>query len=181
MQEIDYNKIQEELLAFTKTEVSNFLTEHPNEVFYAFAFDCNAEYAEVNLCFNTESAFSSLLDESQSGKYKASYQSEEQINELRYNTGDWEYQSFSTHYALSEDELFGDEEDQDEDGDDENEDGELNNTITENLLLHFSKTLVEFTRSEEFQKIPKTPDFKVFCIDHDEDLDEAELRLSSLT
>lgn len=84
MEEIDFNKIQSELLAFTKTEVSNFLAEHPNEVFYAFAFDCNAEYAEVNLCFNTENSFSTLLAESQSGKYKASYQTEEQINELRY-------------------------------------------------------------------------------------------------
>lgn len=176
MQEIDYNKIQKELLAFTKTEVSNFLTEHPNEIFYAFAFDCNAEYAEVNLCFNTESAFSALLSESQSGKYKASYQTAEQINELKYNTGDWEYQSFSTQYVLGEDELFGDEDDENED-----EDGEPNKAITENLLLHFSKVLIEFTKTEEFQKIPKTPDFKVFCIDHDEDLDEAELRLSKFT
>lgn len=173
MEEIDFNKIQSELLAFTKTEVSNFLAEHPNEVFYAFAFDCNAEYAEVNLCFNTESAFSTLLAESQSGKYKASYQTEQQINELRYNTGDWEYQSFSTKYVLSEDELFGDD-------DEENEDEDSGSAITENLLLHFSKTLIEFTKTEEYQKIPKTPDFKAFCIDHDEDLEEAELRLSSL-
>ncbi|RAJ31135.1 DUF4303 domain-containing protein [Pedobacter cryoconitis] len=179
MQEIDFNKIQNELLAFTKTEVSKFLAAHPDEVFYAFAFDCNAEDAEVNLCFNTESAFSTLLAESQSGKYKASYQTVEQINELRYNTGDWEYQSFATTYVLSEEELFGDDEDDDHE---ETEDDEgAANEHTQNLLLHFSKTLVEFTKTEEYQKIHKTPDFKIFCIDHDENLDEAELRMSSFS
>jgi hypothetical protein len=170
MQEIDFKKIEAELLDFTKTAVSKFLAEHPNEVFYAFAFDCNAAYAEVNLCFNTEAAFAETLADYQSGEYKDSYQSAAQINELKYSIGDWEYQSFETKYVLTEDELFGDEDEEEEPG----------NEITETLLLHFSKILIEFTKTEEFQKIPKTADFKVFCIDHDEDLEEADLRLSTL-
>lgn len=175
MKEIDFNKVESDLLAFTKTEVSKFLAEHPDEVFYAFAFDCNAEYAEVNLCFNTEDAFAATLTEYQSGEYKDSYQSTEQINELKYSTGDWEYQCFETMYALTEEELFGEDDEEQE----ENEE-EASSELAENLLLHFSKTLMEYTKTEEFQKIPKTADFKVFCIDHDEDLEEADLRLSNL-
>ena len=85
MQKIDYKALENELLEFTKNEVLQFLAEHPNEVFYAFAFDCNAEYAEVNLCFNTEEAFSKTLADCQNGKYKDSYQTEEEIYDLRYN------------------------------------------------------------------------------------------------
>ncbi|MBB6271168.1 hypothetical protein HDF26_001595 [Pedobacter cryoconitis] len=177
MQKIDFESIENELLEFAKTEVIKFVEAHPGEVFYAFAFDCNAEYAEVNLCFNTEEAFTKTLTECQSGKYKDSYQTEEQIYDLRYNTGDWDYQCFSTKYVLSEDELFGDE---DQDNEEENGDDEPNNELSDTLLLLFSKTLLEFIKTEEFKKIPKTAGFKVFCVDHNEDLEEAELRLSNL-
>ncbi|MGY0035893.1 DUF4303 domain-containing protein [Pedobacter sp. NJ-S-72] len=170
MQKIDYKAIENELLEFTKNEVLKFLAEHPDKVFYAFAFDCNAEYAEVNLCFNTEEAFSATLADYQNGKYKDSYQSEDEVYDLRYSIGDWEYQCFSTKYVLSEEELFGEED----------EENEPDNEIAETLLLLFSKTLIEFIKTEEFNKIPKTDGFKVFCVDHDEDLEEAELRLSNL-
>lgn len=37
----------------------------------------------------------------------------------------------------------------------------------------FTNQLVEFSKTEIFKKIPKTNDFKFFCIDHDEDIEEA--------
>lgn len=43
--------IQNELLRFTEIEVEKFLNQHSEKTFYAFVFDCNAEYAEVSLCF----------------------------------------------------------------------------------------------------------------------------------
>ncbi|MEG7759807.1 DUF4303 domain-containing protein, partial [Listeria monocytogenes] len=73
--------------------------------YYAFAFDCNAEYAEINLCVNTEKAFAETLARYQNGKYSENYQTEEEIQELKYNTGDWKYQCFDTFYVFSEEEL----------------------------------------------------------------------------
>ena len=57
---LDADKIKKELLLFTKDRVTEFLKANSNLTFYAFAFDCNAEYPEVNLCFNTESSFKKL-------------------------------------------------------------------------------------------------------------------------
>lgn len=42
----------------------------------------------------------------------------------------------------------------------------------------FTNQLVEFSKTEIFKKIPKTNDFKFFCIDHDEDIEEAIERMN---
>jgi len=94
-------RIKAEILRFTTVEVEQFLLAHPDKTFYAFAFDTHAEYAELNLCFNTEVDFQQRLAYYQSGEFAASYQSPEAIQELKFNTGDWEYQCFSTCYLLS--------------------------------------------------------------------------------
>jgi len=93
------------LLEFTKEEVKKFLELYPHKVFYAFAYDCNAEYAEVNLCFNTEEDFLETLESYQKGEYSEHYKSEESIMELKYNTGDWNYQCFATLEVMTGDEL----------------------------------------------------------------------------
>ena len=54
-------KLKSELLEFTEKGVEKFLNENSNLEFYAFAFDCNAEYAEVNLCLNTENEFQKTM------------------------------------------------------------------------------------------------------------------------
>ena len=161
-------QIKEALLAFTKNGVRTFLEEHSAEPFYAFAYDCNAEYGEVNLCFNTEKDFKQTLEDYQKN-YPEDYQKESEIEELKYNTGDWTHQCFDTHYILPEDkiaELFSNDE-------------EIEKQVNR-LMNLFAQTLLAFTKTLEYQSIPKTEDFKIICIDHDEGLEDAVLRLNQL-
>ena len=95
-------KIKKQIIDFAVQEVENFLKENPDLEFYAFAFDCNAEYAEVNLCLNTESNFQETLEDYQNGEYAKYYKSEQEIKDLKFNTGDWKYQCFDTLYIFTD-------------------------------------------------------------------------------
>ena len=164
---LDTDKIKKELLSFTKESVSQFLKANGDLTFYAFGFDCNADYAEVNLCFNTEISFEKTLRSYQSGEYAEHYQSEESINELKYNFGDWEYQCFATTYVLTDDEsadIYGDDIEKQAD----------------DLMKLFCDVLLDFMFTEEYSNIPKTENFKVLCCDHDEPIEDSELRLSKI-
>jgi hypothetical protein len=59
---MDKTEIKKQLLDFSINGVENFLNEHSDLEFYSFAYDCNAEYGEVNLCFNTEKDFKKTLE-----------------------------------------------------------------------------------------------------------------------
>lgn len=173
-------EVKKRLLGFTIERVEQFLAENPALEFYAFAYDCNAEYAEVNLCFNTEADFQATLKSYQSGDYAKYYQTEEDINDLRYNTGDWEFQCFDTIYVLSDEEL--------QDIFDtlypENkkvEDYTLWNEFVESLMNLFCEVIVDFTKTDTYQKIPKTKDFIAYCIDHDEDIETAFERFEKMS
>ena len=39
------------------------------------------------------------------GKFSAYYKSEQEIKDLKFNTGDWKYQCFDTLYVFTEEEL----------------------------------------------------------------------------
>ena len=171
---MDKIEIKKQLLDFTVNSVDNFLNEHPNLDFYSFAYDCNAEYAEINLCFNTETEFEKTLKHYQTGEFSKHYQSEEDINDLKFNTGDWEYQCFETLNVLTDDELTKIFNDLPED------DYKSWNEFVGNLLEIFCETLIEFTNTETFKKIPKTDNFLTFCIDHDEDFEDAIKRLENV-
>ncbi|PIT12832.1 DUF4303 domain-containing protein [Snodgrassella alvi] len=174
---VSYNsKISKKILDFSINGVEKFLIQHPELRFYAFAFDCNVEYGEINLCFNTEHAFSKVLNRYQNGDFAENYRTTEAIYQLRYNTGDWEYQCFDTLYVFSEEEL--------ENyfnklyPNDVNDDYGAWKAFANSLLDLFTKQLVEFSKTDIFKKIPKTNDFKFFCIDHDEDIEEALQRMN---
>ena len=172
-------KIKSQILDFTIKGVEKFLKENPDLEFYAFAFDCNAEYAELGLCFNTETSFQETLKNYQKGEfavyYKTEvserYKTEEGIKSLRYNTGDWEFQYFDSLNVFSNDELdkiFSQLPD---------DDYKSWVEFVSNLLDLFTESLVEFAKTKTYAKIPKTKDFICFCIDHDEDFDDAIERI----
>ena len=171
---MDTIKIKKQLLDFTENAVEDFLKKHSTLEFYSFAYDCNAEYAEVNLCFNTEAEFEKTLKHYQTGEYSRPYQSEDDIKELKYNTGDWEYQCFDTINVLTEDELTKIFNDLPED------DYKSWNEFLESLLAIFCEVLLDFSKTETFKRIPKTGNFLAFCIDHDEDFENAIERLENV-
>jgi len=167
--QLDVEKIKNELLSFTQKSVTEFLEENPTLIFYAFAFDCNADYAEINLCLNTESSFEKILQSYQTGEFAEHYQSEEELYELKYSTGDWEYQCFATTYVLTDEEAAAI---YDFETEYENQANDLMNL--------FGETLLDFILTDEFNSIPKTDDFKILCLNHDESIESAELRLNQI-
>jgi hypothetical protein len=134
---------------------TEFLKNHPDEVFYSFAFDCNSLTGEINLSMNTEE------------ELKDSFQTPEEFYSSKFSVGDWKYSCF------------------DSDGISDEEFCKITQDLKENewtlfskkLLLFFTEILIEFSETECFKRIPKTDDFKILCIDHDEDLSLAELRM----
>lgn len=168
----DIEIIKENLLEFTEKSVAKFLKNHENLVFYAFGYDCNVEYGEVCLCFNTEEAFEKTLASYQKGPYGKRYEGEAGIFDVRYNTGDWDYQCFDTLYVLTEEELtpiFN------ADVDDVTYNESLNG-----FMDLFCEILLDFSVTPTFETIPKTEDFKLICLDHDEGVMESDERMARL-
>ena len=156
---------KEEVLALLNCDMEKFLRKHSNLRFYALAFDCNAEYANFLVCMNTTDEFEKKLQWYQ--KRYENYNQEENILELRYNPGDWEYTDISQVDLFSEEELAAKYQE-----DIEKQCEEIMN-FCEDILRDFKKTDV-------FEKIPKTSDFIAFCIDHDEDVKEALERQNTI-
>jgi hypothetical protein len=172
MSELEYPSLKKTIIEFAVRGVQNFLQEHPSLLFYAVAFDCNAEYAEINLCLNTEENFAKVLNDYQTN-YPQKYQNEEDIRGLRYNTGDWAYQCFDTIYVLTDEQLNSIFQAMPDD------DYQTWQTFVGDLLILFTEALRDFTQTEAYKSIPKTKDFIAFCIDHDEEVEDALNRMKS--
>jgi len=54
--DLDWAAIEQRLYALSVETLQAFAAEHPDEVFYGLAFDCDASFGEVRLCLNTEEA-----------------------------------------------------------------------------------------------------------------------------
>lgn len=90
----DVNK----MYSFSLEAIKQFAKEHRDENFYAFTIDASM------LCLNSVEQFEKTLKEYQE-RYPKSYTDADCINELKYNSGDWEYQGFA---EMSEQDGFND-------------------------------------------------------------------------
>ncbi|WP_099222201.1 DUF4303 domain-containing protein [Listeria costaricensis] len=148
-----------QITTFAEQEIPKFLKAHPGLVFYAFALDCNVVYGEVNLCLNTLADFENSLASYQKN-WPEEYSAEEEIFDLKYNTGDWEYQCFATTCFFSEEQI--------------NEIFASNSEDAWKFYLQIcNEALQQLTATPAFQMIPKEAGFISYCIDHDEDVAEA--------
>ncbi|MDH6363884.1 hypothetical protein M2139_000813 [Enterococcus sp. PF1-24] len=145
--EIDTKKIVE----FATNGVTIFLNDNPTLEFYAFAFDCNAEDAEINLCFNTEEAFSETLSHYQTGNNADYYKNEENIQRLKFNTGDWKFQCFDTLYVFDDEELTTIFNNLYPNG--VQDDYQAWKSFIKNSLESFTQTLIQFSKTDVF-KLP---------------------------
>ena len=83
-----FNFNVEKMTSFAEEKIKSFVKNHKSEVFYAFAID------DGLLCLNSLTEFEKTLNSYQN-KYNE-YNKTEEIDGLKYNTGDWEYQGFAT-------------------------------------------------------------------------------------
>jgi len=142
----------EKMAKFAERQINEFLNIHTSEVFYAFAID------DGLLCLNSLEEFKNTLKKYQEADER--YRRDEEIEDLKYNTGDWGYQGFaslndSPGYNVSlykkfyQRGFYGATEQ------------ELKSTKYYTAMCKLMKVLEE---SETFKRIPKTTDFKTFVV-----------------
>ena len=104
----------EKMLAFSIKSIEDFAQKHREETFYGFSIDA------CLLCLNSEQAFERTLAAYRS-RHLENYSTAADIESLRLNTGDWDYQGFADltgsggfdhpaydqHYDASADEQSG--------------------------------------------------------------------------
>lgn len=147
---------QEEFHKQLNDGINEFLVAHPDEIFYAFALDCNIyEQGEINFCFNTPE------DWEKTKSHYAEYNRNELL-ETKYNSGDWErYQGFETIY------LFDDWVEEDED--------------VEYVMDWLCQQMILFLEAESFQNIPKTDAFKILVFNHDTSATSSQERFEDIS
>jgi hypothetical protein len=149
----------EKMFIASKKAIEKFVTEHSEETFFAFSIDANM------LCLNSEEEFKKTLKYYQE-KYPESYNDNEKIDELKYNTGDWGYQGFFDLEDGFDHELYSEHYHIPFDNKDL-EDEELAKFF-QNTPYHraMSKLLEKLVENGVFDSLKKTTDFKVFLSEH---------------
>jgi len=150
------------MFKFSVRAVQDFAKFHKDEQFYAFSINSSG------LCFNSEEEFAKTLELS-SKHYLNKYNNEIAILNLKYDTGNWEYQYF---VDLNDGEGFDDELYSDH----YHIPFENKNMNEEQLADLFSKTpyhqamsllLEKLNDANIFELLNKTQDFKAFLSEHD--------------
>jgi hypothetical protein len=174
----DLHKIENDLYSLAVQCLTEFADAHADERFNAFGFDCNAEYGNVLLCFNTEEHATATASE-----YAEKYgYGPEEIGSLRRNFGDWKYQGFNLDLATwkpwreHEDAIEKYLNAGIEDDFDEAEDEDLIGA----LMACFCRTVVRIEKSGVLDRVQRTSGFIIQAVDHDESPEETDERLEQI-
>jgi hypothetical protein len=165
--QIDWTEFEIALSRLIESELSKFSETHEDEVFYAFALDCNATYGDVLLCLNTPTALHETALAYHAKHPNRSVDAE--IDNLRWSLGDWKYQGFNLNAPTWTQQYsaalpFGDELSMEED--------------IEQFLVAACRAMIHAERKGAFANLSRTADFRIMCIDHDEDALEGDKRLA---
>lgn len=166
-QEIPWQELEDKLFQFASREIRLFAREKSDETFYGFAFDCNSDYGQVGLCYNTpEHLANRQREQSKSATARS----------LKWALGDWKYpgvQSITFDSVLA---AWVDEDEVDED--EEDDDQESPNTTA--FMRVACRVLVRLEAAGVFESMSRTEDFQTFAKDHDESESAAWKRLAGL-
>lgn len=176
MQAPDLRFIEDQLFALSSEAIRHFADAHPDQSFYGFGIDCMADMGIFLLCFNSEAAFAATARHYiERFDYSAA-----QLAQLKTNFGDWAYQDVNQdqpHWAPGWDAqrdaieaYLCDEELEREQAD----------AYVEQLMRCACRVLVRLERSGIFERTKMDPGFTTAVMDHDQDLQEATLRLNSV-
>jgi hypothetical protein len=149
----------EKMFIDSKKAIEEFAKEHSNETFYAFSIDASL------LCLNSVERFEENLAVYQE-KYPESYSKSEDIEDLKSNTGDWEYQGFFSLEEGFDDNLYSEHYHLPmEQGIYEGEDFEI---MMQSTAYHQAmKALMQkILDSNVFDLLNKTSDFRAFLSEH---------------
>jgi hypothetical protein len=198
---IDWKSVEDTLVRLASATIANFAAVHGDEQFYAFAFDCNADYGQAMPCLNTPEHHELAID----GKHlspeitdgyekmraemglppKTEKPRDERAKSLRWSLGDWKYQDFSDQAYEdgweSPQELVSDacSPDFDEFDDDDAYDQHVE-SVRQTFLNTVCRALIQLENSQAFDSLNRTDDFQACVIDHDEDVEDGWARLKSV-
>ncbi len=142
------------LFTIVRAAIREFAASHSDETFYAFAIDADM------LCLNSEEDFAKSLARYQAD-YPDKYHDEENIQDLKYNTGDWQYQGF---FDLEDEHGF--DADAYSDHYDEagaSDDGTAPHTPYAKAM---SALVAKLRDSDVFEPLKRTDDFRISWVDH---------------
>jgi hypothetical protein len=149
----------EKIFAAAIIAIQDFAKEHREETFYAFSIDASL------LCLNSIEKLEKTLKKYQT-EYPASYQDSEEIDSLKYNTGDWDYQGFYTLKEGFDEELYNEHYDIafEHMG---ISDAALTAMQQDTPYHHAMSSLLEkLIDSKAFDCLKKTDDFRAFLSEH---------------
>lgn len=165
---LDWQSLEDAIAQAVSSQTAAFAASHPGEKFYGFALDCNAYYANILFCLNTPEALEAAVH--RYSKRASPEAVAQQRNDLLWGLGDWKYHGFnldSPDWAGQVPMLDGF--------------AELPNpNDTEEFLVVCCKALLRAEKSGAFSNLARTPDFRVACIDHDEDIAAGDARLTRI-
>ncbi|MBM9501636.1 DUF4303 domain-containing protein [Leptospira sp. 201903071] len=148
------------LAEFALAEIEKFSKEHREEIFYAFAIDASL------LCLNSLESFEKSLKE-YSSKWPKHYDTDEKIEKLKYNPGDWGYQGFVSFRDLNlEDEEGYRRGPFDDDLYDEHYNADDESQKTTEYAKAMNEILEILKNKDAFRSLKKTEDFKVIRVEH---------------
>jgi hypothetical protein len=172
----DLHAIEDQLFALSVESIRQFAAAHPDEHFYGFGIDCMADMGMFLLCFNSEAAFAETAKQYiERFDYSAA-----QLAQLKTNFGDWKYQDFNQdqpHWSAGWDDWRDAIEAYLSDGEVEIDQADA---YVEQLMRCACRVLVRIERSSILQCTKMDHGFTTAVMDHDEDLQEATLRLKSV-
>ena len=164
--DVDWHELETALTRAIAGQVAEFAQSHVDEEFYGFAIDCNGYYANVLLCLNTPDALTASA-RNYAGT-DAPEVIERQMADLRWGLGDWKYHGFNLDSPTWPDAVPMLE-----------DFAELpSEADTEQFIETCCRALLAAERQGAFSPLKCTADFRVACIDHDEDLQGGDTRLA---
>ena len=166
-----WTAVEKTLYDASLAALTRFAAEHLAERFYGFIFDVNADYGEVLLCLNTESALAEWAR-----THYPEYSTAKVEEQLRWNAGDWEYQGFNTDEPYSNEWEKSWSETKDRIAVAALEDDD----VCEEFLESVCRVLIRLERSPAFLRIQREAHFKTLVSDHDEDLEDSRERLARI-
>jgi tetratricopeptide (TPR) repeat protein len=173
--EADWTRLEQAVLKLTGDAIADFADRHGHERFYGFAFDCNADYGDVQPCLNTEESLRASVARCRGRPPWEGATEAEIAARLRWNPGDWAYRAFADEerwrgtlqpFADRVQESVFAEDESDEDG---GTPGRFLETVT--------RALLRLEKEGAFAPLRRTASFATLVIDHEEDEDEARARM----
>lgn len=182
--EADWKRVEAIMYQTARQNLARFAREHQDKVFYAFALDCNSQYADFLLCANTLEGLEGTASfyKEESPDWYGDKPVKEVMDRLRLSVGDWEYLGFNLDYeSMDADWEYVSDLMEAFDGLPATDEAlDVQTQARESFMECACRALVRLESEGRLGALRATEDFQIRCADHDESEDESKSRLSRI-